>query len=147
MGTLMKLKLKMKFDRDLRHAMVRGSKHEILLDLDGDKLPDIAIMDLDKDGDIDALAVDLDGNGELSFFIVDTDHNGIPDQILYEDDNGELQVLAAGPEVEQAIVNAAILVEQAIAAGEYIAKNLDLALDDMEKEIKKARKSLKKLSK
>ena len=44
MGTLRKLRMAMKTDRDLRRLMVRGSHNEILLDLDGDKEADIALQ-------------------------------------------------------------------------------------------------------
>ena len=67
-------------DRDLRHKLVRGSRHEILLDLDGDKLADIALIDDNHDGDLDTIAVDLAGNGEFDLFLIDTDHNNIPDK-------------------------------------------------------------------
>lgn len=146
MGNLRKLKIRMKLDRDLRHTLLRGSKNEILIDLDGDGEADIAILDADHDGDIDAVALDLDGDGELGFYVVDSDHNGIPDQILVDvDGDGKLDVLAAGKEVEDAIISAVILVEKAMEASEYIAANLDAALDDLEKEVKKARKQLRKI--
>lgn len=146
MGTLLKLKLKMKLDKDLRHTMLKGSKHEILIDLDGDKEPDIAILDTNHDGDIDTFALDLDGDGELGFYVVDSDHNGIPDKILFDTDgDGKLDVFAAGKDVEDAIITAVALVEKAIQDGEYIAAQLDAALDEVEKEVKKTRKALKKL--
>lgn len=146
MGTLKKLKFKMKLDKNLRHAMLKGTKNEILLDLDGDNDADLALLDLNFDGDIDAIALDLDGNGELDFYVVDSDHNGVPDQILFDEkEDGNLTVLAAGKDVEDAIIAGCTLVARAIEAGEYITANLDEALDSLEKDIKKARKALKKI--
>ena len=59
---------------------MRGSRHEILLDFDGDKQADIALIDDNHDGDLDTIAVDLAGNGEFDLFLIDTDHNNIPDK-------------------------------------------------------------------
>lgn len=146
MGTLRKLKLKMKLDKTLRHTLIKGLKNEILIDLDGDKEADIALLDTNKDGDIDTIALDLDGDGELGFYAVDQDHNGIVDTLLCDvDGDGKLDCLASGKEVEEAIISALILVNEALKEGEYIASELDKALDELEKEIKKSRKELKKL--
>lgn len=146
MGNLRKLKLKMKLDHDLRHTLIKGQRNEILIDLDGDKEADIAILDLDNDGNIDAFALDLDGDGELGCYVVDSNKNGVPDKILADlDGNGELTVVASGEEVEQAIIAACALVERALAASEYIARDLDAALDQVEKEVRRARKELKRI--
>ena len=45
MGTLRQLKMKMRLDADLRPMLVRAMRHEILIDLDGDKVADIALID------------------------------------------------------------------------------------------------------
>ncbi len=146
MGTLRKLKMKMKFDRDWHKTLVRGGRNEILIDLDGDKEPDVAIMDTTGNGDIDTLAVDLTGDGEFNLYIKDTNGNGIPDLILLDEEgDGNAKVLGMGQDVEDAIVRAADAVRIAIAAGDYIAENLELALDNLDKEVKIARKQLKKL--
>ncbi len=146
MGTLRKLKMKMKFDRDWHKTLVRGGRNEILIDLDGDKEPDVAIMDTTGNGDIDTLAVDLTGDGEFNLYIKDTNGNGIPDLILLDEEgDGNAKVLGMGQDVEDAICRAAEAVRIAIAAGDYIAENLELALDNLDKEVKIARKQLKKL--
>jgi hypothetical protein len=146
MGTLRKLKMKMKFDRDWHKTLVRGARNEILIDIDGDKEPDVAIMDTTGNGDIDTLAVDLTGDGEFNLYISDTDGNGIPDLILMDEDGkGDLKVLGMGKEVEEAIITAASAVKTAIATGDYISQLLDAALDDLDKQVKIARKQLKKL--
>lgn len=144
MGTLKKLKMRMKFDHEWRRTLVRGTKNEILIDLDGDKQADLALMDTIGDGDIDTLAIDLDGNGDFDLYFVDTDHNNIPDKILFDKDGtGDFEEIASGKEVESDIISALQAVEAALAMGDYIAATLDAALDDLEKEIKVARKKLK----
>ena len=68
MGTLLKVKAKMKLDKDLRKMMVRGSRDEILLDLDGDMQADIALTDANNDGDLDTFALDLTGSRIADYF-------------------------------------------------------------------------------
>lgn len=144
MGTLKKLKFRMKLDREWRRTLVRGTKNEILIDLDGDKQPDLALMDTIGDGDVDTLAIDLDGNGDFDLYFVDTDHNNIPDKILFDKSGeGDFEEVASGEEVEKGVILALEGVETALAMGDYIAATLDAALDDLEKEIKIARKKLK----
>lgn len=145
MGTLRKLKLKMKTDRDFRKTLVRGSRNEILIDIDGDKEADIALMDTTNDGDVDTIAVDLTGDGEFDLMVKDTDHNGIPDLILYDvNGDGELKEIASGMEVEAAVIDAINTVSTAIVMGDYVAQVLDERLDALDAEIRKARKELKK---
>lgn len=144
MGTLKKLKFRMKLDREWRRTLVRGTKNEILIDLDGDKQADLALMDTLGDGDVDTLAIDLDGNGDFDLYFVDTDHNNIPDKILFDEKgDGEFVEIASGKEVEEGVILALQAVETALAMGDYIAASLDAALDELEKEIKAARKKLK----
>ena len=62
MGTLRKMKMKMRLDKDLHKTLVRSAKNEILIDVDGYHEADFALMDTTGDGDIDTLAVDLTGD-------------------------------------------------------------------------------------
>ena len=101
MGTLNKMRLTMKTDRDLRKLMVRGSHNEILLDLDGDKQADIAFQDINSDGNIDRFAFDATGDGWFNLFIDDEDRNGIPDRIFVvkygnDEELDKVEQLAAG---------------------------------------------------
>ena len=140
MGTLRKLKLSMKLDKNLRHTLVKGTRNEILIDLDGDKQADLALLDTTGDGDIDTLSVDLNGDGEFNLYFLDTDRNRIPDTIMIDEKgDGNLEVLAAGEDVEKGMLVAAGAVAEAIRFGEYLAESLDRALDDLEKEIKSVR--------
>ena len=146
MGTLRKLKLKMRLDRDWHKTLIRGSKDEILIDVDGDKQPDVAILDTTGNGDIDTVAVDLTGDGDFNLYISDTDGNGIPDLVLMDEDGtGDLRVLGMGREVEDAVLAAANAVRLAVLTGDYLSAALDEALDRLDHEVKLARKQLKKL--
>lgn len=145
MGTLRKLKTKMRFDKDWHKTLVRGARNEILIDLDGDKEADIAIMDTTGDGDIDTVAVDLTGDGEFNLYFSDTDHNGIPDMVLLDaEGTGDLELLGIGKDVEAAMIEAARTVEAMIVAGDYIAEELEHALDALDRDVKAARRELKK---
>ena len=101
MGTIRKLKTSIQEDQKLSRMLIRSGRHSVLLDLDGDHMPDIALFDLNQDGDSDALAVDLTGNGEFNFYLIDHDGNGIPDQISFFKDGGDAPVKSTfGPRVE-----------------------------------------------
>lgn len=145
MGTLRKLKTKMKFDRDWHKTLLRSAKNEILIDIDGDKEADLALLDTTGDGDIDTLAIDLTGDGEFNLYFGDTDQNGIPDVVLYDENGtGDLELLGIGPEVEEAIISTVGLIRAAVITGDYIADALEQELDELDKDIKAARKQLKK---
>ena len=146
MGTLRTVKRKMKLDKDLHKTLLRSAKDEILIDIDGDGMADAALMDSTGDGNIDTLAVDLTDDGEFNLYFHDSDANGIPDMVLLDEDgDGVLDYAAIGSEVEEAITAAANEILTMMAAGDYIAQRLDEELDALEKELKAARKALKKL--
>lgn len=146
MGTLRKVKLQMKLDKDFRKTLIRSARNEILIDIDGDGQPDIALMDTTRDGDIDTYAIDLSGDGEFDLLAVDNDRNGIPDQILFDqDEDGVLETVAEGEEVEQHILAAIQAVAEVIRMGEYAAAVLDERLDALDQEIRAARRQLRKL--
>lgn len=144
MGTLMKARLALKTDRELHSHLVRGSRNEILIDLDGDKEADIALV-IDKDGNIDRFAVDITGNGYFDLYIDDTDGNGIPDHIFkVDEENDKVEDLAAGPEVEAHILAAAEKIAFVLEAKEIIAEELDTRLQEMDTSIRAVRKELAK---
>ena len=143
MGTLKKMRFAMKTDRDLRKMLVRGSHNEILLDLDGDKQADVALQDINSDGDIDRIAFDSTGDGWFNFFIDDEDRNGVPDRIFIvkygnEEEPDKVEELAAGPEVEEAILTIAEQVALIIQAKEIIGEELCLHLNDLDRQVSKA---------
>ena len=94
MGTLRQLKNKMRLDKDLRPMLVRSMLHEALIDLDGDKVADIALIDNNHDGDIDMIGVDVTGNGTFNLYIGDADGNGIIDTVEFFDDEDEIPIAA-----------------------------------------------------
>lgn len=144
MGTLRQVKRKMRLDRDLRKTLVRSAKDEILIDVDGDGQPDVVLMDSTGDGDIDTVAVDLTGDGEFDLYFHDSDANGVPDMVLLDSDgDGQLDLVGVGPEVEAEMIEAAKTVLAIMALGDYVAQELDAALDELDKEIRAARKALR----
>ncbi len=142
---LKRLKMKMRMSRDWRKTLVRSSMNEILIDLDGDSQPDIAIMDAAGDGNADTIAVDLTGDGEFNLYFTDRDGNGIPD-VVYVDENGDgdWKLLGMGKEVEDAMIAAANRIQLAIAADEFEASVMEEALDELDKDVRRARKELGK---
>lgn len=145
MGTLKKLKMRMKMDRDLRKVLVRGTRNEILIDVDGDREADIALIDTTGDGDIDTLAVDLTGDGEFNLYFIDMNHNRVPDMVLYDEDgDGKPEMLALGKDVEDLLRAAANAILAMLEAEEYEAAALDSALSALDRDVRAARKALKK---
>lgn len=146
MGTLRKLKVSMKLDHDLRKMLVRGSRNEILIDIDGDKEADIALSDTTGDGNIDTIAVDLTGDGEFNLFFEDTTGNNIPDTVLFDDEEGDgpQQITDSKEETEAAMIEAARRIYIILQAQEYIASELDAALGDLDKRVRAARRELRR---
>ncbi|MDO5423874.1 MAG: hypothetical protein Q4F41_09125 [Eubacteriales bacterium] len=143
MGTLRKVKRKMRMDKDFRKTLVRSAKDEILIDLDGDGQPDVALMDSIGDGDIDTLAVDLNGDGEFNLYFHDSDGNGLPDLVMLDSEgDGTVEVLGFGPEVETRMIMAGHAILAMLDLGDYVTESLDSALDNLQKEIEEARKLL-----
>ena len=144
MANLRKVKMRMKLDKDWRKTLLRSAKDEILIDVDGDGMADIALMDSTGDGNIDTLAVDLTGDNEFDLYFHDSDGNNIPDMILLDSDgDGELELAGVGPEVEEAMLAAANHILNMMALGNYIAEELDREMDALNKELKTAQKQLK----
>ncbi len=143
MGTLKKMRLTMKTDRDLRKLMVRGSHNEILLDLDGDKQADIALQDINSDGNIDRFAFDATGDGWFNLFIDDEDRDGVPDRIIVvkygkDEEPDKVVELAAGPDVEQEIIAIAQEIALLIQAKEIIGEEMIVRLNDLDRKVSKA---------
>ena len=143
MGTLKKMRLTMKTDRDLRKLMVRGSHNAILLDLDGDKQADIALQDINSDGNIDRFAFDATGDGWFNLFIDDEDRDGVPDRIFVvkygkDEEPDKVVELAAGPDVEQEIIAVAQEIALMIQAKEIIGEEMIVRLNDLDRKVSKA---------
>lgn len=145
MGTLRTIKRKMKLDTEWRKTLLRSAKDEILIDVDGDGMADVALMDSTGDGNIDTLAVDLTGDGEFNLYFHDSDANNIPDMILLDSEgDGTLELVGVGPDVERQMIAAAGNILTMMALGEYEAKRLDKELEDLQSELDTARKLLQK---
>jgi len=144
MGTLMKLKAFMKLNGDLRPMLVRGGIHEILLDVDGDKEADIALIDTDGDGDIDTVAIDITGDGEFNVYIRDTDGNNIPDTVLFAGEGEDTSKVISGSkeDTEKFFIEGAAALYKAIMAANYIASEIEAGLRELDKEVRRARKEL-----
>lgn len=144
MGTLFTNKTRFKTDTYLSKYLFYGSKNEILLDLDEDKIPDIALIDDDNDGDLDTIAVDLTGDGEFNLYLIDLNKNGIADAVVYQA-SGEKdpELFGIGEEIEKKMID---LAEQAfiqIVAEEYEAEKLKNKLIEIENQAKEARKNIR----
>ncbi len=133
MGTLRQLKRAMKKDEELHDLMVRSDRHEILLDLDGDKVPDIGLLDIERTGDVNAIAVDLTGNGEFNFYLIDHDGNGIPDEIAYYRDGDDIPVKSVfGRTVEAELVKSVTRIHTLMTAADLAADDILDALEELE---------------
>ncbi len=144
MGTLREVKKKMKHDKEFRKTLVRSAKDEIMIDVDGDGIADVALMDSTGDGDIDTLAVDLTGDGEFNLYFHDSDDNGLPDMVLLDEDgDGIIEEAYIGEEIEVRMIEAADAVLTMMAIGDYVTETLDQELEDLQNLLEEARKGLK----
>lgn len=133
MGTLRKLKNAMRLDKELRPMLVRSMLHEILIDLDGDKVADIALIDNNHDGDIDMIAVDATGNGDFNLYVGDADGNGIIDTVEIYADGDDMPVASYfGRAVEERFIELGTAIYTRILAGEVIAEELIRAFEEFE---------------
>lgn len=133
MGTLRELKKIIKKDEDLKKMLVRSDRHEILLDLDGDSVPDIGLLDVERTGDVDAIAVDLTGNGEFNFYLIDHDGNGIPDEISFYQDGDDMPIKSVfGRAVEARVVKAAARIHDLLTASDIAAGEIVDILEELE---------------
>lgn len=133
MGNLRQLKSAMKSDKELRPMLVRSMLHELLIDLDGDKVADIALIDNNRDGDIDMIAVDATGNGDFNLYVGDADGNGIIDTVEFYDDGDDMPIAAYfGRAVEERFIELGEAIFARIFAGELIADQIISAFEEFE---------------
>ena len=135
MGTLRQVKNAMRMDKELRPMLVRSMLHEVLIDLDGDKVADIALIDNNHDGDIDMIAVDTTGNGDFNLYVGDADGNGIIDTVQFYDDGDDMPIAAFfGRAVEERFIELGAAIYARVIAGELIANELISAFKEFEKQ-------------
>ena len=125
MGTLKELKKTMRSDEELKEMLVRSSLHELLIDLDGDKIADIALVDNNRDGDIDTIAIDTTGNGDFNLYMGDVDGNGVIDTVEFYKDGWDMPEAAYfGKNVEEEFLQISDRIYSIIVAKEYVKENL-----------------------
>ena len=130
-------KLRIKADPELRKLLMRSSRNEIMLDLDGDGVADVCISSENEGKKIDTLAIDLSGNGEFNLYLHDADGNGIPDTILWaDDDSEEVEVIAMGTDVEGGLIDIAARIDRLLSAEEFLNEELGLSLADLAEYLK-----------
>lgn len=132
MGTLGQVKMRMKQDRDMRKRLVRGGRHEILLDLDGDKFADLGLMDENMDGDIDTMALDLGGSGDFDLYMTDMDGNNVIDRAFFDEEgNGSFAAPAWGDEILAPMLEAATRLYRFLASADWDTAQLDAYLEEL----------------
>ncbi len=135
MGTLREVKNALRLDKTLRPMLVKSMLHEVLIDLDGDKVADIALIDNNHDGDIDTIAVDATGNGDFNLYVGDMDGNGIIDTVQFYDDDDDMPIASYfGRSVEERFVELGAAIYTRIIAGEIIAEEILKAFEEFEKQ-------------
>ena len=152
MGTLREVKHVMRKNEELRDLLVRSSRHELLIDLDGDKVADIALIDTNHDGDIDTFAVDATGNGDFNLYVGDSDANGAIDTVEIYDDDDDMPIASFfGRAVEDRFIELGNEIYSrivAIEAGRIVAAELISAFKKLvsraEEEYKKVEAEEKK---
>lgn len=132
MGNLQKLKSKLRADAHWKRSIVRSTKSEILIDLDGDKEADLCLMTTSEEGKIDVYAIDLTGEGEFNLYFLDTNHDDIPDRIFMDQEGvGQMEPLGSGRDEETVLVDAMAAVAKEVKDGSFQAAELGAALDHL----------------
>ena len=144
MGTLRtaKKRLKAAAKKIEKLNIVSGTVREILVDLNGDKLPDAGLIDTTGDGNIDMIAFDLSGDHEFNLYLADTNQSNNPDVIFMDkNSDGNLQLVGVGDELQNAVVRHTAAVYRVLADSEE-ASDDDLveALLALRKVVKEAKK-------
>jgi len=113
--------------------------------VDGDGVPDVALMDSTGDGNIDTLAMDLSGDGEFDFYFHDNDGDGLPDMVYLSEEGDEaLETAFIEEEIKNRMIGSADAILTAMTAGEYLAEALDRELDNMQEMLLLTKEMLKK---
>lgn len=144
MGTLRKVKTKMKKDKDLKKTLIRSAKDEILIDIDGDGMPDIALMDSNGDGDIDTLAVNLANEDEFNLYFHKLDSENMPEMVLLDSESdAEVEIMGIDAVMRAKMLIAAHSVFSMMELGDYIAEKLERSFDELQETMESAGKILK----
>lgn len=145
MTAIAKTKQRMKTDPVLSKMLLLSRKNEIILDVDGDMLGDVALMDSVGDGRVDTLAVDLTGDNEFNLYFMDTVQDDLPDVVFYDEkSDGDLRLVGIGSGLEGTLQQKAAVVYRELLAEEYNAEGVAKALKDLDNLIKQARETINK---
>ena len=137
MGTLRDLKKRMRKDEELKPMLVHSTLHELLIDVDGDSLADIALIDNTHDGDIDTVAIDLTGSGDFNLYIGDSDANGVIDTVTFYDDFDPMPIASYyGRNVEQHFIDLGTTLYNVLTAADFITAEVEAALNEFEAKAK-----------
>ena len=138
MGTLKDFKRFMRSDKELSPMLVHSFLHEAMVDINGDRVPDIALIDDNHDGDIDTIAIDVTSNGDFNLYFGDSDCNGIIDTVKVYKDYDEVPIASYfGRNVEKKFKELGTKVYSRLIVGEYVTDEILSLLKEIEDEAKK----------
>ena len=140
MAILSLVRRKLMRDEKLGGMVVRGTNKEILIDLDGDRQADIALMDTTGEGKVDTIAADLTGDNLFNLYFMDVNMNGTPD-ISYEDVDGEgnIHTVSISTERQQVMIPPATRIFSILLEDDFDAEAFENALFDLKEKIDQAK--------
>ena len=140
MGTLRQVKKWLKEDAAFRKALVRSAKDEILIDVDHDGAPDIALMDSTGDGYVDTLAIELTGNDEFDLYFHMMEGSDSPALLLLDSDGENCaDSLGFSKELGLQMIDVAQSIFSLTYSDHYDAETFERRLDELQSHLEKAR--------
>ena len=117
----------------------------ILVDLNGDKMADAALIDTTGNGAPDLLALDLTGDGKFNLFLDDTNDNNFPDT-AYIDQNGDgnIKLLSMGETIKNRSQLKLVKIYATLVSDEATEEETYDALRALAKVVKELQKRMKK---
>ena len=117
----------------------------ILVDLNGDKMADAALIDTTGNGAPDLLALDLTGDGKFNLFLDDTNDNNFPDT-AYIDQNGDgnIKLLSMGESIKNKSQLKLVKIYATLVSDEATEEETYDALRALAKVVKELQKRMKK---
>ena len=146
MGTLKQARMNLKSAAEeiAKLNLIRGTIMEILIDLDGDKLPDVGLIDTTGDGNIDTLAVDTSGDNTFNLYFVDTDQSGLPDVTMFDEmSDGNVKLVGIRDRLQNDVAAKAAGVYKVLTDEDAPKEDLVKALMDLRDVAGQARKEFK----
>ena len=117
----------------------------ILIDLNGDKTADAALIDTTGNGAPDLLALDLTGDGNFNLYLDDTNDNNFPDT-AYVDENGDgnIKLLSMGETIKSKSQLKLVKIYATLVSDEATEDETYDALRALAKVVKELQKRTKK---